>query len=86
MAEFLQNLRKSNGFFAVNPELPEGSSGDGFTFTQDQDQDGLVEFNELRLHFESVWKSEYHCPEILPYPTEIIENLKESLHNQQVNY
>lgn len=79
-SEFLQNLRLSNGFYHTNPILPEGSSGDGHQFSNVPSEN----FNAERLAFESIWKSEYHCPEILPYPTEIIEKLKAALSDQQV--
>jgi hypothetical protein len=82
--EFLQTVRKSNGFYAANSQLPAGASADG-NYTQDNDQTNPIVFNEVRLKLESIWKTEYHCPELLPYPTETVNDLKEALDGQQVN-
>ena len=79
--EFLQKIRRSNGFYNVNANLPVGASGDGYqtsSFSEDN-------FNSERLALESLWKSEYHCPEVLPYPTAVIDNLKQAIVTQQVN-
>jgi len=55
------------------------------TSTQDEyGSDTPIQLNENILLLQSIWRSEYHAPEILPYQEELVEQIKNQLEAQQV--
>lgn len=42
------------------------------------------EVNDDIVLLQSLWRTEFHSPEILPYQEELVENVKELLDSQQV--
>jgi hypothetical protein len=44
------------------------------------------EVNDDIVLLQSLWRTEFHSPEILPYQEELVENVKELLDTQQVKW
>jgi hypothetical protein len=55
-------------------------------YNSTQDEHEPVQLNENILLLQSIWRSEYHAPEILPYQEELVEQIKGQLESQQVGY
>lgn len=43
------------------------------------------ELNDEIVLLQSLWRTEFHSPEILPYQEELVDSVKGLLDNQQVN-
>jgi hypothetical protein len=85
MADFIRNMRLSKGF---NSNQIEDHRRNNYLNTQssqnDDDEGSQCVLNDSYIHLQLLWRTEYHSPEILPYPYESIEELKGLLEQQQV--
>lgn len=52
----------------------------------DSEIESNFELNDEIVLLQSLWRTEFHSPEILPYQDELVENVKSLLDNQQVCY
>lgn len=51
-----------------------------------QEEHEPIQLNDNILLLQSIWRSEYHAPEILPYQEDLIEQIKSQLESQQVDH
>ena len=73
---------RSNGGIFYDAAAPTTSSSN--TFTQQEIHGDDFSLNESVITLQSLWRTEYHSPIVLPYPTELIEEIQDSLKSQQV--
>ena len=85
MSEFnyLLSVRTNGGVFIDNGNNGLNSANLS-QFSQEIHGDDFS-LNESVILLQSLWRTEYHSPVILPYPTELIQEIQESLQSQQVS-
>ncbi len=89
MSEFnyLLSVRTNGGMFIDNGNNGLNHSTTAANLSQFSQEIHGDDFslNESVILLQSLWRTEYHSPVILPYPTELIQEIQESLQSQQVS-